>query len=74
MVLQLEKVGYYPGVVAVLHVGIFMGNLVQDLIERIRAHQEELRAAGVVSLALFGSVARDEATGGLGCRSGSYAR
>lgn len=34
----------------------------QEIIEVLRAHEEELRARGMRSLALFGSVARDEAT------------
>lgn len=33
----------------------------QEAIERLVAHQDELRAQGVKSLALFGSVARGEA-------------
>lgn len=32
-----------------------------EALARLRAHQEELRGFGVKSLALFGSVARDEA-------------
>jgi uncharacterized protein len=31
-----------------------------DIIARLRAHEQELRAAGVTSLALFGSAARGE--------------
>jgi predicted nucleotidyltransferase len=31
-----------------------------DIISRLRAHESELRAAGVTSLALFGSAARGE--------------
>jgi uncharacterized protein len=31
-----------------------------ELISRLRAHEQELRAAGVTGLALFGSAARDE--------------
>jgi uncharacterized protein len=31
-----------------------------DIIAKLRAHERELRAAGVTSLALFGSAARDE--------------
>jgi|SRR4051794_2947195 predicted nucleotidyltransferase len=33
-----------------------------DVISSIREHEDELRAAGVIALSLFGSVARDEAT------------
>jgi len=33
----------------------------QEIIERLVAHQEDLRAQGVNSLAVFGSVARGEA-------------
>ena len=33
----------------------------EDIITKLRAHEEELRAAGVTSLALFGSSARGEA-------------
>jgi predicted nucleotidyltransferase len=33
----------------------------QDIVDRLVAHREELRARGVTSLALFGSAARDEA-------------
>lgn len=36
----------------------------QDVLDRIAAHREELRAMGVSSLSLFGSLARDEATAG----------
>jgi uncharacterized protein len=32
----------------------------EEIIEKLRAHEQELRAAGVVSLALFGSAARGE--------------
>jgi predicted nucleotidyltransferase len=32
------------------------------VIERLRQHEEELKAAGIVHLHVFGSVARDEAT------------
>jgi uncharacterized protein len=32
----------------------------KEIITRLRAHEGELRAAGVTSLALFGSAARDE--------------
>jgi predicted nucleotidyltransferase len=32
----------------------------EEIISKLRAHEPELRAAGVVSLALFGSAARDE--------------
>jgi len=32
-----------------------------DIIARLRAHEQELRAAGVTGLALFGSAARGEA-------------
>ena len=32
----------------------------EEIIAKIRAHEPELRAAGVTSLALFGSTARDE--------------
>jgi hypothetical protein len=32
----------------------------EEIIARLRAHEEELRAAGVTSLALFGSAARGE--------------
>jgi predicted nucleotidyltransferase len=36
--------------------------MVRDqILSRLRAHEAELRAAGIVRLALFGSVARDEA-------------
>lgn len=31
-----------------------------DIISKLRAHESELRAAGVTGLALFGSAARDE--------------
>ena len=31
-----------------------------EIISALRAHEEELRQAGVVSLSLFGSVARDD--------------
>jgi len=31
-----------------------------EIISRLRAHEQELRAAGVVSLAVFGSAARGE--------------
>lgn len=31
-----------------------------EVIEKLRAHEPELRAEGVASLSLFGSVARDE--------------
>jgi hypothetical protein len=31
-----------------------------EIISKLRAHERELRAAGVTSLALFGSAARDE--------------
>ncbi len=34
-----------------------------QVIARLRAHEAELRAAGIDSLAVFGSVARGEATG-----------
>lgn len=34
------------------------------VIQTLRAHQPELRAAGIVHLRLFGSVARDEASAG----------
>lgn len=34
-----------------------------EVLEIIAQHQEELKAMGVKSLALFGSVARDEANG-----------
>jgi len=34
----------------------------QDAIERLRAMEAELRAAGIGALFLFGSVARDEAS------------
>ena len=33
----------------------------EQVIARLRAHERELRAAGVVQLSLFGSVARGEA-------------
>lgn len=33
----------------------------QTVIDRLTAHEAELRAMGVTSLSLFGSVARDEA-------------
>jgi len=32
----------------------------QEIIAKLRAHEAELRAAGVISLALFGSAARGE--------------
>ena len=32
----------------------------EEIISRLRAHEQELRAAGVTSLALFGSAARGE--------------
>jgi predicted nucleotidyltransferase len=32
------------------------------VIERLRQHEEELKAAGIVHLSVFGSVARDEAS------------
>ena len=32
------------------------------VIERLRQHEEELKAAGIVHLHVFGSVARDEAS------------
>jgi hypothetical protein len=32
----------------------------QELIHKLVAHKEELRRMGVISLAIFGSVARDE--------------
>jgi predicted nucleotidyltransferase len=31
-----------------------------DVIEKLREHQDELKAAGIVGIALFGSVARGE--------------
>jgi uncharacterized protein len=34
----------------------------EEIVTRLVAHQEELRALGVKSLALFGSVARDAAS------------
>jgi predicted nucleotidyltransferase len=34
-----------------------------EIIAKLRAHEPELRAAGVTSLALFGSTARDEQRG-----------
>lgn len=34
----------------------------QDALDRLAAHKAELRAMGISSLALFGSVARNEAT------------
>ena len=36
----------------------------RELVEKLAAHREELQQMGVVSLALFGSAARDEATMG----------
>jgi len=36
----------------------------QKLIDKLKAHQEELRRMGVSSLAIFGSAARDEAIAG----------
>ena len=33
----------------------------QEILNRLREHREELRARGVGSVALFGSVARDDA-------------
>ncbi|HEY1981817.1 MAG TPA: nucleotidyltransferase domain-containing protein [Xanthobacteraceae bacterium] len=35
----------------------------EEIIAKLRAHEPELRAAGVASLALFGSTARDEQRG-----------
>src|SRR5215472_8933323 len=35
-----------------------------DVIVTLRAHEPELRAAGIVRLSLFGSTARDEARAG----------
>jgi len=35
-----------------------------DVIATLRAHEPELRAAGIVRLSLFGSTARDEARAG----------
>jgi predicted nucleotidyltransferase len=32
----------------------------QQVLDRLRAHQHELRRAGIVRLAVFGSMARDE--------------
>ena len=34
----------------------------ESVIAKLRAHEAELKSAGVLSLRLFGSVARDEAT------------
>jgi predicted nucleotidyltransferase len=34
----------------------------EDIVATLRAHQDELRAAGVMRLSLFGSLARGEAT------------
>lgn len=34
----------------------------ENVIATLRAHEEEIKRAGVLSLRLFGSVARDEAT------------
>jgi predicted nucleotidyltransferase len=36
----------------------------RELVDKLAAHSEELQQMGVVSLALFGSAARDEATVG----------
>jgi predicted nucleotidyltransferase len=36
----------------------------EQVIARLKAHERELRAAGVIELSLFGSVARGEATSG----------
>jgi hypothetical protein len=36
----------------------------QDVLDKLAAHERELRELGVSSLSLFGSVARDEATAG----------
>jgi len=36
----------------------------QEVLDRIASHRDELRAMGVSSLSLFGSVARGEATEG----------
>ena len=33
----------------------------QSIVERLREHEVELRRAGVLSLSLFGSIARDDA-------------
>ena len=33
-----------------------------DVIQTLRAHEPELRAAGIVHLSIFGSVARDQAS------------
>jgi uncharacterized protein len=35
-----------------------------EVIAALRAHEPELRAAGILRLSLFGSMARDEARGG----------
>jgi uncharacterized protein len=35
----------------------------QHIIATLRQHEPELKAAGIVHLRLFGSIARDEATG-----------
>ena len=34
----------------------------EEIVEKLRAHQEELKSRGVKSLAVFGSAARDEIT------------
>lgn len=34
----------------------------KEILEKLQAHRDELRARGVSSVALFGSAARDEAT------------
>lgn len=34
----------------------------EEVLTRLRAHQQELEQAGIVHLAIFGSVARDEST------------
>jgi predicted nucleotidyltransferase len=40
---------------------IFLYQMVRDqVLSRLRAHEAELRAAGIVRLSLFGSVARNE--------------
>lgn len=41
-----------------------MNTSTQAVLDSLRAHEAELRALGVRSLALFGSVARGEATAG----------
>jgi len=44
--------------------GMAGGDLAQQVLAALRAHKAELRAAGVLRLSLFGSVARGEAGAG----------